>query len=199
MNAKPTDLWRGVFNIPNLNLFKRTASWKLAATKSVALLLVLAGHVLAVQEPVDERVQQLQRDQALIEALVCGGLDLAGEDDPLQRANHCNRIADALGKEVRGAVGNKDDMRAALLGKQMQDMLEQGVASNLNEARAKMVADAATNEQINNLGKKVAASARSIVEQVGSAEVEKWRPMIEAVNKGKTAVDQAVKSKGKPK
>jgi hypothetical protein len=171
-----------------------------------ALLLTLAGHVLAVQEAPDaERTQQLQRDRALIEVLVRGGLDLAGEDDPLQRAAHCGRIAEVYGKEVKRAVDKKDDLRAALLGQQMQVMLEQGVAGNLTEARQKLATDAAADEQIDNLGKKMAAAAKSIEEQIDNArltsgsDAEKWRPMLEAVNKGKTAVDQAVKNKPKAK
>src|SRR5439155_26249795 len=62
-------------------------------------LAAWAGAALAQDDGVDERAGQLQRDQQLIQLLVDSGVRLAAEDDPLRRADYCNRLADRLGKE----------------------------------------------------------------------------------------------------
>jgi hypothetical protein len=189
----------------NANRSNRVSRSALGLLALVTASLLCATAVTAVapvagQETVDERTQRLQRDEELIEVLVQGGIDLAGEDDPLKRADQCNVIADALAREIKRAVGKKDGLRAALLGEQMQAILEQGVVVNLHQARETLAPDSPAEEQINKLGQKVANSARSIEEEVSSnADPDRWRPTLEAVTKAKTAVQDAVKGKGKGK
>jgi len=164
------------------------------------VLMVLAGHVLAVQETVDERAQSLPRDQEMIQVLVEGGLDLAGEEDPLKRAAVCNRIANGLAEEVKKAVGSKDSARAAKLGKQMQDLLVHGVAVNLTVARETMKPNSPREKAIFKLGANVAGVAKSIEDEVNNGgEPEKMKLMLQTVIEGKNSVDQAIHGKGPPK
>src|SRR5262249_2223551 len=83
----------------------------------------LAGHVLAVGGPDDERLRQWQRDREVVQTLVDGGLKLAAEPDPLKRAEHCNRMADGLAREIRQAGPEKQVSPAAGVSGPMQVLL----------------------------------------------------------------------------
>jgi hypothetical protein len=193
-------------NLPNLTPTRSVSdggrqepslTLRVGASMVLVVLSALAGHLLAGPETVDERAQQLQHDDEMIRALVKGGLNLAKEPDPLKRADQCNEIADVLGRGVKKAVGKKDGTRAALLGEQMQSILVQGVAVNLTTARETMKPD---HEAIAKVGQNVADSARSIEEEVQRlAEPEIMLLTLQAIAKGKTEVDLAVKGQGKPK
>lgn len=173
----------------------RLCCWSLPV---LLALLGLAGHAFAVQDTVEDRAQQLQSDDEMLDVLVAGGLKLAREDDPLKRADECNEIAAVLARGIKKAVGKKDGARATLLGEQMQAILEQGVAVNLTAARATAKHDSAGEAAIAKLGQNVADSARSIEEEVQRvAEPEMMLLTLQAIAKGKNEVDLAVKGKGK--
>jgi hypothetical protein len=158
---------------------------------------------LAKQVPasaLDERARQLERDQEMIQALVKGGLDLAGEEDALKRADYCNLIASGLAREVKKAVAKKDGIQAALFGKQMQDMLVQGVAVNLSTAREALLPNSPGHQDIAKVGEKVADVAKSIEQEVERvADPENMQPTLQAVADGKNQVDLAIKGKSKEK
>jgi hypothetical protein len=103
---------------------------------AVALLggLVLADDLPGEKEPA-ERVQQWQRDRRLIESLVEGGLRLAGEEDPLKRAEHCTALAGDFSRAIQQAAADKEGKRAANLGHQLHALLVRGVAGNLTRAQ----------------------------------------------------------------
>jgi hypothetical protein len=79
--------------------------------------------------------QQLTRNRSLIQTLVIGGLVLATEEDPLQRANHCNGLARQLVDEIQQAADREDAGRAAELGGHLHDLLQGGLVRNLNTVR----------------------------------------------------------------
>src|SRR5262249_37011031 len=70
----------------------------------VVCLTGAAGFVLAdppaPNPSAAERLKQLRRDRALIHKLVESGLRLAEEDDPLKRADQCNRLAEDLTRAI---------------------------------------------------------------------------------------------------
>src|SRR5262249_688234 len=84
------------------------------------------------------RVWQVQRNQALVQDLVEGGLHLAEAEGHLQRARYCNDLATSLAEEIRQAADDHDGDRAVELGRHLQDALQNGVPANLNKRRAKV-------------------------------------------------------------
>jgi hypothetical protein len=174
--------------------------------KSLAERLAKAerdGQKLAKQvaaPALEQRAQQLERDQEMIQTLVKGGLDLAGEEDALRRADYCNLIASGLAKEIKKAVAKKDAVQAALYGRHMQDMLVQGVAVNLTTAREALLPNSPGHEAIAKVGEKVADVAKSVeVEVERAADPENMQPALQAIADGKKQVDLAIKGKDKGK
>jgi hypothetical protein len=158
--------------------------------------IIAAGHVLAGEETPEERAQQLQRDQALIQALVDGGLQLAAEDDPLCRADYCNKIADNLAREIKQAIQKKDATRATQLSEQMQLLLVHGVAGNLGLARESMGADSPRVPELEKVGADVIGFAKTIEDEIGEHPApvkDKMLPTLQAVAKGKTEVEKILK------
>jgi hypothetical protein len=172
---------------------------RLALGALALVLLSVAGHVLAAgDETGDDRAQQLQRDQQMLQTLVDSGLKLAAETDPLRRADHCNRLADRLGKEIKLAVQKKDVRRATLFGEQVQALLTRGVAGNLTVARASLLPDPGREPEIARLGVEVSVTAKLIEDAISNQpelEPENMLLTLQAVAKGKAEVDIAVKGK----
>jgi hypothetical protein len=107
---------------------------------SLSLLLVGLAALASADElnsdtPDLARVWQAQRNQALIQKLVEGGLSLAKADNPLERARQCNELATGLVHEIREAADDHDGDRAVELGRHLQDVLQNGVAANLDKER----------------------------------------------------------------
>src|SRR5437899_3292438 len=75
----------------------------------------------------DERAQLFQRDRALIQALVQGGLRLAAEERALGRADACADVAEKLAAEIRQAADSRQGDRAAELGGYLRALLDDGV------------------------------------------------------------------------
>jgi hypothetical protein len=170
---------------------------------AVLAFFLLANAALAVQESGagDSRVKQLQRDQALIESLVEGALNLAAEDDPLRRADYCNRLADGLRLEMKKAWQLNDTSHAIELGEQMP-LLVQGVAANLNLAMASMTPNSPRTNEVARLGQEVAGVTKALEDEVradSALDQDLMLPTLRAVADAKTAVDLAVKGKGKAK
>jgi hypothetical protein len=172
-----------------------------AACVLVLIALTVAGHVLAAgDDSAAERARELLRDQNMLQALVDSGLKLAAETDPLRRADHCTRLADKLGREIKVAVQNKDVKWAAVLGDQVQLLLSKGVAGNLKEARALSLPDPLLEPEIARVGCEVAVTAKLIEEELNSQadlEPENMQITLQAVARGKADVERAVKGKKK--
>jgi hypothetical protein len=110
---------------------------------SLSLLMVGLAALASADEPSTApadlgRVWQVQRNQALVQDLVEGGLHLAKAEDHLQRARYCNDLATSLADEIRQAADDHDGDRAVELGWHLQDVLQNGVAANLNKERAQI-------------------------------------------------------------
>ena len=160
-----------------------------------ATALTVAGHVLAQQDSPVDRARELKRDQQMVQTLIVSGLVLAAEKDPLRRADQCNRLADRYATEIKLAVKDKDAVRAAQLGQQMQALLTRGVAQNLAVARAAPQPD---EPEIHRLGAWVTITAKAIEDELGNhpeLEREEMQFTLQAVAQGKAEVEQAVKGK----
>jgi hypothetical protein len=110
---------------------------------SLSLLMVGLAALASADEPSVAtadlgRVWQVQRNQGLVQDLIEGGLHLAKAEDHLQRARYCNELATSLADELRQAADDHDGDRAIELGRHLQDVLQNGVAANLNKERAQV-------------------------------------------------------------
>jgi hypothetical protein len=124
-----------------------------AAKRFAAETLPTAGDSLrSMGESARQTIQVLQSDPqaapelmqparadtsgALLNALVMNGLFLAETDDPLRRADYCSDMAHHLVQTIlqASAKGNTDD--ASNLGKYLGELLDRGVAANLDRVPA---------------------------------------------------------------
>lgn len=110
---------------------------------SLSSLLVGLAALASADEPSAPpadlgRVWQVQRNQGLVQDLIEGGVHLANAEDHLQRARYCNDLATSLAEEIRQAADDHDGDRAIELGRHLQDVLQNGVAANLNKERAQV-------------------------------------------------------------
>jgi hypothetical protein len=110
---------------------------------SLFLLMVGLAALASADEPSAApadlgRVWLAQRNQTLVQELVEGGLHLAKAEDHLQRARCCNELATSLAEEIRQAADDHDGDRAIELGRHLQDVLQNGVAANLDKERAQV-------------------------------------------------------------
>jgi hypothetical protein len=138
----------------------------------------------------------LQRDQELIETLVDSGLALAGQDDPLERAAQCNKLADSLAKEIRHAGVDRDGARVAELGRHLRVVLESGVADNLRVARSAIARGSPRERtllEFSTLVKDVEAQLR----QVPHTEARQMDPALDAARQGLKEVENAIQGKKK--
>ncbi|HYV34461.1 MAG TPA: hypothetical protein VE988_02080 [Gemmataceae bacterium] len=168
----------------------------------VLLALAGAGHVLAGADPIDDRVAELQRNEELIGSLVEGGLQLAAEDDPLQRATYCNQMVDKLSGEINLAMKANDPGRAAELGGHMHEMMVKGVAVNLGNARAALEPNSPREPEIARIADKATASAKKIEDEIFRQkliEPAKMKGTVQGLAKGRNEIEKAMSSKAKAK
>jgi hypothetical protein len=146
------------------------------------------------QVPTADRVRQFRRDQELITTLVDGAIEMAGANDPLERAAECNKLADRLAGEIRRAGVEKDDARVAELGRHLRDMLEGGVAGNLAEARGRIARGSAGERKLLEFSKVVQRMEEDLG-QLAGIEERTMRPALQAVRQGRAEVEKAIQGK----
>jgi hypothetical protein len=163
------------------------------------LLTLVAGLALgglpATEPEPGSRLERLRTDQQLIEALVDGGLRLAGEDNPLRRAETCNALADKVAREVKRASAAGDRMRAADLGRQLQGLLERGVARNLSLAQGNMAEDSPLIPEMRHLGEKAIAVMGPVMhelESAGESESSDMRQALEGLSRARAEVERVI-------
>lgn len=159
-----------------------------------AIFLALCGLALATDRPSEpqERLRQFQRDLGLIQALVDEGLNLAGEEEPLKRAQMCNSLAENLVQEIQLATGKGDEPRAAGLSNYLQTVLVRGVAGNLNLARRQLPPNMALPPELQSIGTRSLRITGPVVDDDhrDSAAMQK---AVAAINQGRDAVAKAIK------
>jgi hypothetical protein len=77
----------------------------------------------------------IQRNRSLYRTAVEKGLNLTGQTYSLHRAGTCTEMAREWAREVDAAAKARDHARVAELGKQLSQVIDQGVVPNLEEAR----------------------------------------------------------------
>jgi hypothetical protein len=166
------------------------------------LAAALASFALA-QGPAEstsvEVGRQFGRDERLLNALVEGGLELAGESDPLKRAGICNEIVDQLGQELLRSAAGKDLPRADPLGRHIQALLARGVVANVNLARFDSGPGRAA--ELDGIWARTDAITRPLAEGLRNAAATNGRmeTIYKAVLAGREKVNYAVKGKRPPR
>jgi hypothetical protein len=165
----------------------------------VLLLPLLTAAGLALANPPAprtpaERLKELRGDLTLVRKLVEGGLRLAKEEDPLQRADQCNLLAKGLSGAVQRAVKDRDRSRADALGRRLEALLVRGVAGNLQRAREQMPANSPSLPELRRLGDEalsVIEPLRKEFDQVPETEQHKMSSVLQAVTQGQAEVEKA--------
>jgi hypothetical protein len=173
---------------------KRRVAWALVAI----LLTVCAGSGQPPAGPPAERSRQFRQDAELLDTLVDGAIELAGEEDPLKRAAQCNKLADSLAREIRQAGADHDRGRVAQLGPHLRAMLSHGVAANLTEAKGTIASGTVRERKLLEFSKLV----RQMEDDLGrapGADPQAMKPAIAAMRAGRADVEKAIRGQGMPR
>ena len=85
-------------------------------------------------------MKQFKTNRILIEDLVDHGIDLSKADNPLHRADACQRTARTLANYLERAAGNEDPDRVAEFANLYGEVVRDGLVPNL-EAAKKLITD----------------------------------------------------------
>jgi hypothetical protein len=168
------------------------------------LLILIAAAVPAAPAenpepapPPAERVQQLQRNYKLIEALVHGGLRLAEEGDALKRAEQCNGVAERLAHEIWQAAECRESARVTELGEHLCALLQYGVAVNLNLARKRIANNSNLAKSLEQISQRSAQLIQPLEEQLlragDPADKQEVEQVLRALQDGRTEVEKAAR------
>jgi len=165
------------------------------------LLSTLAWADIADTPPAPaEQARQLHRNWNLVKALVDGSVQLAGEEDPLRRANTCSEVVEHFANEIGQAADDRDSDRAAELGRHLCDLLDNGVAGNLNTASKIIPASTTGNQELLKVGSRVAKVTDPLELRLRRALEAEPQPEIQralrSVLDGRAGVDSVLKSRG---
>ena len=161
-------------------------------------LLTAAGLALA-DDPVParspaERLEQFRRDLDLVRQLVDGGLRLAGEDDPLKRADQCNLLARDLSREAQLAVKEHDRKRGERFGQGLEQLLVHGVAGNLTLAADHPAPNAPSLTAVHRLSDEALAVMEPLqkeFDRVPDHMQKQMKNILQALKRGRAKVEEA--------
>jgi len=159
-------------------------------TLSIALAGVFLGEPARTAPP--QRLLDFQADFHIIEALVDGGLALGTEDDPLQRARHCQTLTTVLAEELEDAARKNAGPRATEFGTHLEALLVGGLGKNLLLARAKLPAN---DPDLKRLGDAVLKLLLPLEERLTSQEVTGLEPARKALAQGRLEIENILKGK----
>jgi hypothetical protein len=169
---------------------------------SLSLLIIGLAALASADEPIPTpadlgQVWQVQRNQKLVGELVEGGLHLAQAEDYLQRARCCNELANSLAEEIRQAADDHDGERAVELGRHLQDILQDGVAANLNRERAQVPQGSTRETEMNAVRNRAGGIIDPLLDdldQILKDNPAALKEVLQAIQKAHAAVTAAGKS-----
>jgi hypothetical protein len=129
----------------------------------------------------EQHLHQRRQNQDLIQILVDGGLQLAGERDPLKRAEYCTNLAGSLVREIEHAARGGEKDRAVELGGHLRDVLQLGVAPNLTSVRARTPLGSTREADIRRVGDEawnVTKPLESLERDAGGPDQADWRQLL---------------------
>jgi len=110
-------------------------------------------------------------------------------------------LAGALVQEIQKAAETKDEKRAAHLGAYLKTVLVRGVAGNLDLARRDLPEDSPHQQELQSISIQTVRVTQPVTDEKYQVDpnYQIMLPALDAVNKGRQAVDNALKGKGKGK
>ena len=132
-------------------------------------------------ESAAEKARRFHRNRDLVKNLVTGGLELANEEDPLERAAKCNGMAQRLADEIRLAATRREGFRAFELGEHLRLLLETGVAENLKAVVSQLRPDSPgererqREQKLRQVAEQAASVATPLEDQLQQTQDEKVR------------------------
>jgi hypothetical protein len=165
---------------------------------ALCLMLVSLAALASADElkpPDADRILLTQRDQSLVQKLVAGGLRLAKEEDHLRRAQYCNDLAKNLADEIRQAADDHDGDRAVELGRHLQEMLQTGVAANLDRERAQIPPGSSREPELGAVRQQTESFISLLLEDLAQGMKDNpaaWQELQHAIQEAQAAVVQPV-------
>jgi hypothetical protein len=146
----------------------------------------------------DERVRQWRQDRELIRVLVEGGLRLAGQEDPLQRADCCTGLAEHLAEAIQQAAAARDADRVAEMGQHFFALLKRGVAGNLSAARTATPAGSRREEELRRVSDRATRISQPVEDRLRQvtdpADPDDMQRALKAVHDGRVEVERALRA-----
>jgi hypothetical protein len=165
---------------------------------ALCLMLVSLAALASADElkpPDADRILLTQRDQSLVQKLVAGGLRLAKEEDHLRRAQYCNDLAKNLADEIRQAADDHDGDRAVELGRHLQEMLQTGVAANLDRERSQIPPGSSREAELGAVRQQTESFISLLLEDLAQGMKDNpvaWQELRHAIQEAQAAVVQPV-------
>jgi hypothetical protein len=158
-------------------------------------LLLAAAAVWADSSPApsaQEKAEHFQNNHALVKDLVKGSLRLAAVEGPVDRAKECSDIAKSLANEIRQAATANKGYRAAELGGHLRELLEDGIAKNLEAFRKQASVNSPGIQQMNEVKKSVADITGPLERQFRMSNDTNIREAVQAILMGRYEVEKAM-------
>jgi hypothetical protein len=143
----------------------------------------------------DARIRQLERNQALLEKFVQGGVDLAKAGDRLKRADYCHDLVKSLAAEIKQAAKDHDGDRALELGRHLQDLLERGVAGNLSKESRQIPSGSTYRKSLETVRNQTCQTIDELEEDLkksASGGTEDIQETLEVIQKGQTTLAEVI-------
>ncbi len=173
---------------------KRAAIWVVLALWAVAL----APRPALAPPPVHLlRVRQFQRNFPVIQSLVEGSLRLAREEDPLRRAQCCTEVLEGLAGSLEQAVAQADRPRIVELSYELDLLLKEAVATNLERACGAEPRGPARAKDLLAVGRRVAEILLPLEGRIGRFEgSEETDSAVHYLKEGRVAVEKGLEGLG---
>jgi hypothetical protein len=109
--------------------------WRVPLTTVLVMLASLAGAQVPHRLPLADQARVLRENMALLQVTVAGSLELADQDNALDRVDSCHRLIKFWAREIEAAVRQGNPSRASEMSTYLNKIADGGVASNLRAAR----------------------------------------------------------------
>src|SRR5439155_7589015 len=146
-----------------------------------------------------EQAWHLKRNRHLMQALVKGSLELASEEDAVQRVRCYGYVLKKLAKEIGQAADQREGPRAVELGQHFQVLLQQGVAANLTTVAEQIPRSSEYHRQLVLAGRDVVSVTEPLETQLKRAldsdAHEDIQRALKAISDGRSSLEGVLQSR----
>lgn len=175
----------------------------IGSVRPASVALAAAPAVVHQGSPAAEAAKNFLRDRDLIEILVAESQKLAAERDPIEKARHCQAVAQKFATAIQTAAAGGDGARAEELGKHLGAQMKRGVAANLEVVVRKTPASApvgsARDRDMLDVAREVAGVMTPLEDQLQKnpepQAQEALRRALRAVYDGRTEIEKTLKGR----